>query len=120
MWRLSKNCDQLFFNAALWPFIEFSNVRLKVSYSGTSLKPAVSFRHPFKELALNKKKKVVIERHVEQLGIWLAGEQVRQFGHAFIRSKIDHSTDIPESLPQDLLNEITPFESFDPGLAQYY
>jgi len=120
LWRLSKNCDQLFFNAALWPFIEFSNVRLKVSYSGTSLKPAVSFRHPFKELALNKKKKVVIERHVEQPGIWLAGEQVHQFGHGFIRSKIDLSTDTPESLPQNLLNEITPFESFDPGLAQYY
>ena len=120
LWRVTKDCEQLFFNAALWPLINFSHVRLKVSYSGTSLKTSVSFLHPFKEVALNKKKKVVIERHIEQPGIWLEGEQVYSFGQEFVRSSTCLSTAISDSLPQDMLSEIRSFESFIPGLAPYY
>ena len=124
LWRVTKDAEQLFFNAALWPFMDFSHVRLKVGYSGTALKSSVSFLHPFKEVALNKKKKVVIERHVEQPGIWLEGEQIQLFHQEFVRPKADLSTDIPENLqqkmPEDLLGEISPFEAFTPGLAPYY
>ena len=120
LWRVTKDCEQLFFNAALWPLINFSHVRLKVSYSGTSLKTSVSFLHPFKEVALNKKKKVVIERHIEQPGVWLEGEQVHSFGQEFVQSSTDLSTAISDSLPQDMLSEIRSFESFIPGLAPYY
>lgn len=119
LWRISKACDQLFFNAGLWPLIDFSAVRLKVTYSGTALKTSVSFRHPFKEIVLNKKKKVVVERHTKQPGLWLEGEQIHQFGHTFILPEVDHSP-VAASLPQDLLNEIKLFESFSPGLAEYY
>ena len=99
--------------------MDFSNVRLKVGYSGTSLKSSVSFLNPFKEIVLNKKKKVVIERHVEQPGIWLEGEQIRLFGREFIEPKTDLSTETPGRMPHDLLKKIRPFESFTSGLASY-
>ncbi|MBU1343441.1 MAG: radical SAM protein [Proteobacteria bacterium] len=119
LWRLSNACDQLFFSENLWPLLDFSNVRLKVAYSGTSLKTAVSFRHPFKEVALNKKKKVVIERQIQQPGLWFEGEQIRQFGHGFIQPGTHFSLDTLESLPQNLISDIRAFESFNPGLAPY-
>ena len=120
LWRVTKDSEQLLFNAALWPFMDFSHVRLKVGYSGTALKSSVSFLHPFKEVTLNKKRKVVIERHVEQPGIWLEGEQIQLFGQGFARPKADLSDHTPENLPPDLLKEIRSFESFSPGLAPYY
>ena len=123
LWRLAKDSEQLFFSGALWPLIDFSHVRLKVGYSSTSLKTSVSFLHPFKEVSLNKKRKVVIERHVEQPGIWLEGEQIQLFQQGFVRPKADLSTDLSENLqkmPRDLLREISPFEAFTAGLAPYY
>ena len=120
LWRLSKAGDQLFFNAGLWPLIDFSHARLKVGYSGTALRPSVSFRHPFKEVVLNRKKKVIIERHTEQAGIFLDGDQIRQFGSEFIRLETGVCPEISSALPLDLLTVIQPFESFTPGLTEYF
>jgi len=71
-------------------------------------------------VALNRKKKVVIERHVEQPGIWLEKDLAHQFGQEFVHPNTCLSTDIPELPPQGLLNEIRSFESFNPGLTRYY
>ncbi len=120
LWRMTKDGEQIQFAAALWPSIHFSNMRLKVGYSSTSLKSAVSFLHPFKEVKLNNKKKVVIERHVEHAGIWLQKEQIPAFAQAFLQAETDPAAHTIENLPQDLLNRIRAFESFTPGLAQYY
>ena len=116
LWRLSKDGDQLFFNACLWPLMDFSSVRLKVAYSGTALKSAVSFRHPFKEIRLNKKIKVVVERHTTLTGLQLEGEQIRQFGNAFILPGADPDAG---SLAPDLLNDLSGYETFISGLADY-
>jgi pyruvate formate-lyase activating enzyme-like uncharacterized protein len=120
LWSLPKDGDQLFFNATLWPLIDFSNVQLKVSYSGTSLKSAVTYRHRFKELALNKKKKVVIERYFQQPGVFLEAEQIQEFGQEIIKSNSHFPLNSSNTIPQDLLNEIKAFESFSPGLAKIY
>jgi hypothetical protein len=116
LWCVSKDGGQLFFNACLWPLMDFSSVRLKVAYSGTALKTAVSFRHPFKEIRLNKKIKVVVERHTKLPGLWLEGEQIRQFGSAFILPGPDPDAGSPAP---DLLNDFSGYESFIPGLADY-
>ena len=120
LWRVSKTWDQIFFNAGLWPHIDFSGVRLKVSYSGTSLKSAVSFHNPFREVPLNRKKKVVIERQTRHPGIWLKGEQIIQFGHTIGQPETCLSPDSSKTLPSDLLNEIEAFEFFNSGLAEYF
>jgi pyruvate formate-lyase activating enzyme-like uncharacterized protein len=120
LWCLSKNRDQLFFSADLWPLMDFSGMKLKISYSNTALKPGVSFRHPFKEIRLNRKKKVVVERQTEHQGLWLEGEQIQKFGKDFVRPGTNLPRDTEKCLPRDLLDDISPFESFTPGLAAYY
>ena len=99
--------------------INFTNTRLKVSYSGTTLKPSVSFRNPFKEVVLNKKKKVVIERHTQQPGLLFDGDQIDQFGHTFIQPDMNFPVD-PGTLNRDLMGGASPFEIFRPGLGDYF
>lgn len=119
LWRTTPAFDRLFFNAALWPWMDFTGVRLKVSYSSTSLRPSVSFRNPFKELALNRKEKVVIERQTEEPGVILEGPQVHWFGRSYItpETACGMSTETP---PKEAADKIRRFETFSPGLAPYY
>ncbi|MBU0465282.1 MAG: radical SAM protein [Proteobacteria bacterium] len=120
LYMLSKDGSQFFFNANLWPHIEFFQVRLKVSYSTTSLKSSVSYRHAFKEVALGKKKKVVIERHLNQPEFWFEGEQIHEFGREFILPESAFPINMAGSLPLDLLNDIKKYEAYNCGLAEYY
>lgn len=120
LWKLSKSRDQLFFNEQVWPFINGFKARLKVTYSHTALKQAVSFRNPFKEVILNKKRKVVIERQTKEPGLWLEGEQIHQFANEFIPPAGHHPQNIPGQLPGELHRKISLFESFEPGLAPYF
>jgi len=121
MWRTAKSFDQLFFNAALWSQMDFTGVRLKVSYSSTSLRPSVSFRNPFKEVTLNRKKKVVIERHTEEPGVILEGSRIHWFGHEYINPEIASQGGMTtEGPPMEPAERIQRFETFRPGLAPYY
>lgn len=120
LWQLSKACNQLFFTADLWPLIDFADARLKVSYSSTALKPSVSFQNPFKEVILNKKKKVVVERQTVQPGLWFEGNQIPQFGHRFIQPDIKLPREIPENMPPNLVEGALAFETFRQGLGEYF
>ncbi|MCM2285119.1 MAG: radical SAM protein [Desulfobacula sp.] len=121
LWRTAKSFDQLFFNAALWPWMDFTGVRLKVSYSSTSLRPSVSFRNPFKEVALNRKKKVVIERQTEEPGLILEGSRIHWFGHNYITPEMASQGGMTtENQPMESADTIQRFETFKPGLAPYY
>ncbi len=121
LWRTPKSFDQLFFNAALWSHLDFTPVQLKITYSSTSLKPAVSFRNAFKEVPLNRKKKVVIERQTEETGIFLEGHEIHMFGQEFVRPDVCSSySPATERLPFKLPDKIQVFESFKPGLTPYY
>lgn len=99
---------------------EFSQVRLKVSYSTTFLKSSVSYRHAFKEVSLGKKKKVAIERTLKQPGLWFEGEQIHQFGREFVPAESASSINITGSLPLELLNDIKQYEVYNSGLVEYY
>jgi pyruvate formate-lyase activating enzyme-like uncharacterized protein len=120
LWRTTQSFDQLFFNAAFWPHMDFTGVRLKVSYSSTSLRPSVSFRNPFQEIALNRKKKVVIERQTEESGLFFEGSQIHGFGHEFINPELAAPDSMAGSLPTELSAKTNRFETFRPGLAPYY
>lgn len=120
LWRTSQSFDQLFFNADLWPHMDFTGIRLKVSYSSTSLRPSVSFRNPFKEVTLNRKEKVVIERQTEEPGLFFQGSQIHGFGHEFINPELAAPDSMAGSPPRASAAEIQRFETFRPGLAPYY
>ncbi len=120
LWKLPKKGDHLFIHPSLLPGINHSGLRLKVGYSGTALRPSVSFRHLFREIPLNSTKKVVVERFVRLPGLWLEGEQIHQFASLLLEGKTDRSIKNHPSLPEDLLTQLTRFESVAPGLAAYY
>lgn len=120
LWKVSKSFDQLFFNAALWPEIEFNDIQLKVSYSSSALKSAVSYRHAFKEILLGRKKKVVVERYLRVPGLVFKGEEIPLFGKAVGLGEAERSTNTAGSLSDDRMGEIRAYEALDPGLAPYY
>lgn len=120
LYKLSKDGTQLFFNASLWPHLDFSSGRLKVSYSTSALKSAVSYRHAFKEIHLGKGKKVAVERMLKQPGLWFEGEQIHQFGLSFIQPESESSSCMTKKLSQELLNDAKKYEVYDSGLAEYY
>jgi hypothetical protein len=122
LWHLAQNGEQLLFAAALWPCIDFSSVALTVAYTATSLKSSVSFRHSFKEIPLNRKKKVVIEKYPAHPEIRLQGNRIQAFASRFILPRAgsppeDAMGDFPAD---DMFAEIKGFERVNTGLAQYY
>ena len=78
-YNLSGKERCLSFSARLWPMIDFSQVRLKVSYSQAVVRDCVSYYHPFRKVALNNEKTVIVEKQSRQPGIWIDGEWLHSF-----------------------------------------
>jgi pyruvate formate-lyase activating enzyme-like uncharacterized protein len=117
---LSKKGDRLSFCVALWPLIDFSHVRLEITYGAAVLRSAVSYHHPFKKIALNEGKTVVVEKQTLLPGFRLEGEAIQAFGR-MIQSQGSgrlHREDGIEDLSR--LRVVLPFEDFAPGLAPYF
>ncbi|MDZ7667594.1 MAG: radical SAM protein [Desulfotignum sp.] len=111
LWEVSSKGDRLKFHETLWPKIDFTDMTLEVTYTASSLKSSVSFRHSFKEIALNRKKKVVIEKYPAHPVIRLKDAQISEFGRRYITGDPSpgHGWDIFEK-----------FENFASGLSRYY
>jgi pyruvate formate-lyase activating enzyme-like uncharacterized protein len=62
LWHCERSLNTLSFHDSLWPYVDFANVSLFVSYDAPQMKPAISYRGVFKEVALNRRKKIFIER----------------------------------------------------------
>jgi pyruvate formate-lyase activating enzyme-like uncharacterized protein len=62
LWHCDRGGNTLSFHDALWPHVDLKDVSLFVSYDAPQMKPAISYRGAFKEVALNRRKKVFIER----------------------------------------------------------
>ncbi|MFU8770497.1 MAG: radical SAM protein [Desulfotignum sp.] len=121
LWQLAKTGDQLFFAASLWPHIDFSAVILTAVYTATSLKSSVSLRHSFKEISLNRKKKVVIEKYPAYPGIRLQGDGIAEFARRFVHPQAGSPADSVGNHPyDDLFAEIKGFERVNAGLANYF
>ncbi|MCA1794407.1 MAG: radical SAM protein [Desulfotignum sp.] len=121
LWQLAKTGDQLFFSAVLWPCIDFSGLTLTVAYTATTLKSSVSFRHSFREICLNRKKKVVIEKYPAHPGIRLQGDRIQEFARRFIHPQAGSPADtVGEDPTDDLFAEIKGFERVKSGLAPYF
>jgi pyruvate formate-lyase activating enzyme-like uncharacterized protein len=120
LYSLSKNGERLSFCVALWRFIDFSRVRLKIKYSAAVLRPMVSYHHAFKDISLNNSKTIVIENQTAMSGFWLDGEEIQVYGRMIqSQEKVGLHWD-SEMEEFCVLKEILPFETFIEGLAIYY
>lgn len=114
LWQAQKGCDMLFFAASLWNDINFSGCRLVVSYYNTALRSTVSYSNPFKEIQLNKHRKVVIERKTELKAEIIEEDLIRSFGSLYIDGTI------PNNKTENVFQDIAGYEHFTHGLMGYY
>jgi len=113
-WELSGAQDRLYFHESLWESIDLAATPLYVSYYGLQLRPSLSYRNVFREIRLNPKKSVFIEKSGVLLGKGLKGEAA----HEFIKRFIEKQTN-PDS-NENGFSEIEELERIKPGLQDYY
>ncbi|BBO84914.1 hypothetical protein DSCO28_54800 [Desulfosarcina ovata subsp. sediminis] len=91
-----------------------------MSYSQAVLRNGVSYHHPFKEIALNSGKTLVVEKQTVLPGTWLDGEAVQNFGN-MLDPQGEEQADKTQAFPLNgSCNAFIPFETISPGLARYY
>jgi pyruvate formate-lyase activating enzyme-like uncharacterized protein len=120
MYDIPVKKDRLSFTSALWPLIDFSKVRLKVSYSQAVLRSSVSYFHPFKKVVLNTGKSIVVEKQTIQPGIWLEDKAVQAFERLLGIQGKSHTVYTQEFRFPKTWDYIIPFETINPGFTRYY
>lgn len=88
-WTLSGK-DRLLFSGDLLSRMDFSGGFVKVSYTACSLHPAVTYRNPYLEVPLTRKKSVVIERSIVARDLLLSPGEIDLFDHRFLHHGIPH------------------------------
>ena len=113
-WELTGAKTRLYFHESLWQHIDFTTTPLLVSYFGPHLRPSLSYRNAFREIRLNSKKPI----YIEKLGVLLDRELKGEAANWFIKRFIQEQTDLTseETGPA----EINELERIRPDLQDYY
>ena len=134
LWSLNYHKDTLTFHSRLWDIVAKENLPIGVNYYSTGLRPAISYRYPFKEIKLNGGKKIYIEKGLAHK-VFLENELMRKvFERFFIQSlnlglskeKLKDEVleiGIDKTDKDDYINLFTnvfDFELLDYGLYPYY
>lgn len=114
-WFITKERDRLFFNAGLWPYVSRTTCGLFVSYYNSRLAPSISYINPFKEVVLNRKRSIYIERTraAEDMEIPPPERDV------FERIVIKYEDDDSPSAMSGIMKHIQTFETIAPELQDY-
>lgn len=116
LWSVDAGSGRMFFSARIWSEMAFTSFDLTVSYFDAFMRPAVSYFNPFREVRLNARKTVVVERK------WAAPERVVSrdeipLFEAFIEGE---NEDIPAGLQGEKWREIEGFECVPFGFQAYF
>jgi pyruvate formate-lyase activating enzyme-like uncharacterized protein len=87
-WELTHAETRLYFHESLFRHIDFTTTPLFVSYFEPHLRSSLSFRNAFREIRLNSKKQVYIEKSGVLLDKELRGETAHWFIKRFIQKHI--------------------------------
>ncbi len=82
-WTLSGK-TRLFFSGPVLSRRDFSGGTVKVSYTACSLHPSVTYRNPYHDVALTRKRSVVIERNTVARDIPLSSREINFFKGRFL------------------------------------
>ena len=113
-WLMTREKDRLFFNADLWPFVRQSDCGLYVSYYNSRLVPAVSYTNPFKEILLNRKRAIFIERTRAVEDMEIPPPERDSFERAVLKAETDRLSAV-----SGILAHILTYESITPELQDY-
>lgn len=109
-WKLGARDGRLWVQAAAAPLLADAAGGWQVAYHGTALRPAVTYRNPFKEVALTKRRRVVVERFPTLPEMELTAADV-----AALRALDEGAAPAAAPLPE----AIVPFERVARGLLPY-
>jgi pyruvate formate-lyase activating enzyme-like uncharacterized protein len=113
-WELSNAQTRLSFHESLCRHIDFTTTSLFVSYSEPRLRSSLSLRNAFREIRLNSKKRVYIEKTGVLLEKELTGETAHGFIKRFVQKQIDPNA------KETGTSEIDELENIKSGLQGYY
>jgi pyruvate formate-lyase activating enzyme-like uncharacterized protein len=116
-WHLSDSKDTLFVSQSLLPFMDFSKRSLFLSYYVPILTPKVTYRNVFKEVNLNHKRKVLIERVAVLKEKELIGDSIQEFRGLLMGEGVQDWEGLREVSG---LEEVMEMEAVRPGLQEYY
>ncbi len=115
LWAVSRSGEQLTIHPKLWPLIDFSGLKLTLSYAVARQLPSVTYRNPFIKVALSPRQELIIERGKACNDLELDTEQTELFGKKFLFSQ--RNLPVPD---EDLWDEIHSREWPIEGLQDYY
>jgi pyruvate formate-lyase activating enzyme-like uncharacterized protein len=114
-WSVSDRKDHLCFHETVWKQIDFSAGKLQVGYSEAMLSPSISYRHAFREVRLNRRRKIYMERRPLCQPLTLEETDRLHFEKSILN--ISDETPNPDTqIREDLLD----FEWIRPGLQDYF
>ncbi|MGE5340922.1 MAG: radical SAM protein [Candidatus Omnitrophota bacterium] len=122
LWNLDKGSGRMFVDVSLARFIDDERFSLCVGYHASSLKPAISYMNPFKEVRLPSGKKLTIERQPVAPEFEIHGKaSIDAFNRLFL-------TDSPLSCDEEMalktripdIENIWDYEKITPGLMDYF
>ncbi|MFO7844171.1 MAG: radical SAM protein [Bacteroidales bacterium] len=134
LWNVNYHKDTLTFHSRLWDLMAKENLSIEVNYYSTGLRPAISYRYPFKEIKLNGGKKIYIEKGLTHK-VFLENELMRKLFERFFIQSLNSGLSkeklkgemlemgIDKSDEDDYINLFTnvfDFELLDYGLYPYY
>ena len=117
LWRVESGSHGIQLHARLLPHLTTDPCSLFLSYYVPVLLPAVSYRFPFEEIALSRKRNVVIERHPA-----LKEKKIERQALQRLLSGSDRSEHAwaPEKNDEALSEEILEWEEMGWGLQDYF
>jgi pyruvate formate-lyase activating enzyme-like uncharacterized protein len=117
LWRVEGGAHVVLVHGLLFPHLITSQCSLFLSYYVPVLMPDVSYRFPFEEIALSRKRKVVIERHLA-----LKEKKIeRQILQSLLTGEDKtNPTRAPEKEREILPGELLQWEEVGWGLQEYF
>jgi len=134
LWNINYHKDTLVFHSRLWNFVVQEKVPIEVNYYSSALRPAISYRYPFKEIKLTKEKNIYIEKGLTYK-IFLENDLQQKFFERFFtkasnsdlskeKLKVEmQRMEMDKSIEEDyikLFTNVFDYERLDYGLYPYY
>ncbi|HKL08420.1 MAG TPA: radical SAM protein [Bacteroidales bacterium] len=134
LWSVNYHKDTLTFHSCLWDLVTKENLTIEINYYSTGLCPSISYHYPFKEIKLNGRKKIYIEKGLTHKVFLENDLKQKVFERFFIQSLncgLSKEKLIGEMLEMgidktdkddyiNLFTNVFDFELLDYGLYPYY
>jgi len=115
LWAIGSRKDRLYFHISLWEQVVSDGLPMAVGYSEASLCPHISYHRSFKEVRVNREKKLFIEKQPVSPEILL--DEVQQTRFIF---QVNHPDRPVIQNGTCTVDRFEDYELIQPGLQDYF